>query len=187
MDATKRYKTILADCPWTYKNKRTGGSHKSGAAQKYPVMSTDDIAALPVKQMADKAGCVLLLWATVPLMQDAFKVMDAWGFAYKTRLTWQKTGRKGTGFWFSGCMEDVLFGIRGKVPAWRSMTNNLFDAPVGKHSHKPERVFQIIEPFIKSPRIELFATERREGWDAMGYDIDHKDIRTVMHEKGYTA
>jgi N6-adenosine-specific RNA methylase IME4 len=182
----KLYKTILADNPWKYKNKKTGGSHKSGACQKYPVLSVEDLIKLPVRSMADPRGCVLLLWGTVPLAFEAHVVMAAWGFTYKTRLSWHKLGRKGTGYWFAGCMEDVLFGIMGKVPAWRSMIDNLFDAPVQKHSRKPEKIFNIIEPYIKHPAIELFATEQREGWDAMGYDIEHKDIRTVMAERGYT-
>ena len=65
----KKYRIIYADPPWSYKNKRTGGSMKSGASSKYPTMSVDDICDLPVKDIAHE-NSVLFLWATVPLLPE---------------------------------------------------------------------------------------------------------------------
>ena len=96
-----KFKTILADPPWQYKNKRTGGSLKSGAAQKYLVISLEKLKAFPINELADK-DCILWLWATVPLLPEALEVMKAWGFKYKTTIFWRKIMSLGMGFWFRG-------------------------------------------------------------------------------------
>ncbi len=80
----KTYQVIYADPPWSYNNKRTGGSMKSGAVSKYPTMSLEDICDMSIP--SDK-NAVLFLWATVPLLPEAFTVMNAWGFKYKTMIT----------------------------------------------------------------------------------------------------
>jgi hypothetical protein len=43
-----KYNVIYADPPWTFNNKNTGGSFKSGAANKYKVMTLEDIILLPI-------------------------------------------------------------------------------------------------------------------------------------------
>ena len=80
------YDIIYADPPWAYRNKKTGDSLVSGAEAKYPTMSVDEISALPIKDIASK-NSVLFVWATVPLMPEAFQVMKAWGYKYKTLLS----------------------------------------------------------------------------------------------------
>lgn len=162
------FDVIYADPCWSYRNVKTGGSHVSGAAQKYPVMSVAEIAALPVKEIANPAGSVLALWGTVPLGKDPYLVMEAWGFEFKTEWFWRKVGRKGTGYWTRGMMEKLLIGVRGKVPAWRSNLDNIIDAglddeasitPTG-HSQKPEAFIRRLESLtLRAPsRCELFAS-----------------------------
>lgn len=105
-----KFQVIYADPPWSYRNKKTGGSMISGAEQKYPTMSLEEICSLKIP--SDK-NSVLFLWATVPLMKEAFQVMDAWGFQYKTMITWRKIMSMGMGFWWRGQCEHLLFGIKG--------------------------------------------------------------------------
>lgn len=92
----KKYSIIYADPPWEYKDKHCIGN----AADQYPTMKLEDICALPVQDIADK-DCVLFLWATYPKLKEAFAVMDAWGFNYKSiGFQWIKQNRSGTGYFF---------------------------------------------------------------------------------------
>jgi N6-adenosine-specific RNA methylase IME4 len=183
----KKYNIIYPDPPWSYDNKKTGGSMKSGAAQKYPVMTTEEIARLPIKEIADK-NSMLFLWATVPMLPDALYVMQAWGYKYKTKITWHKTGRVGLGYWFRGEVEELLFGIRGKVPAFRCQAPNFIETPVLGYSEKPEEFRKLIERATKwmedRRMIELFARKKVPGWDAWGLDVE-SDI--VMPLPGITV
>ena len=172
-----KYKTILADPPWQYRNKKTGGSMNSGSASKYQVLSTDEICTLPIKDIRDK-DCILFLWATTPLLPDAFQVMSAWGFEYKTAIYWRKIMSLGMGFWFRGQVELCLLGIKGKVKAFRSQHPNFIQYKVGKHSEKPKEFSELIEPFVIMPAIELFARKKRKGWDVWGNEIE-SDITLI--------
>lgn len=175
----KKYKTIVADPPWSYRNKRTGGSMMSGSEAKYPTMSLDEICGLSIKNIADK-DCMLFLWCTTPLLPEGLKVLEAWGFNYKTAVYWRKIMSLGLGFWFRGQCELCLLGIKGKVKAFRLQKPNFIQSKVRKHSQKPEEFWQLIEPVVIDPKIELFSREERVGWDALGFDVGGQDIRKVL-------
>lgn len=169
---TQLYQVIYADPPWWYRNKKTGGSMKSGAASKYPTMTTTEICKLNIPAAKN---AVLFLWATVPMLPDAFKVMEAWGYKYKTMLTWRKTGRKGLGYWFRGATEHLLFGIKGKIGAFRMIDDNIIEASVGQHSTKPEEFRQLIEratPHLQA-KLGLFARKESPGWDVFGNEVSN--------------
>lgn len=176
-----KYKIIYADPPWSYRNKKTGGSMKSGSVNKYPTLSLEEICNLNIKDLAHKDS-VLFLWITVPLLPDGLKVMQNWGFQYKTALFWRKIMSLGMGFWFRGQIEILLMGIRGKVRAFRMQKANVIQAKVGKHSEKPIEFRRLIEDIGLIPRIELFASEKYKGWDSIGYDIDGMDITASIRE-----
>ena len=41
------------------------------------------------------------MWATYPMMKEALKVIDAWGFTYKSiAFQWVKQNRSGKGYFF---------------------------------------------------------------------------------------
>lgn len=166
----KKYQIIYADPPWSYRNKKTGGSMKSGSAVKYPTMSIEEIKALPVGDISE-SDCALFLWATVPLLPEALEVMKAWGFKYKTSLFWRKIMSLGMGFWYRGQVEMLLLGIRGKVRAFRIQKANIIQTKTRRHSQKPDEFRALIEATDLSPRIELFARERIFGWDSWGNEI----------------
>lgn len=165
----KKYSVIYADPPWEYKNKNTGGSMNSGASSKYPTMSIEEICNLPVGNICNN-DAALFLWATVPLLNHGFDVLAAWGFTYKTSFVWRKIMSRGMGFWFRGQVEVLLLGIRGKVKAFRMQIPNFYQSSVAgmRHSQKPSRFYEIIEDTGLEPRIELFARNRRDGWDSWG-------------------
>ena len=168
---SKKYQIIYADPPWSYRNKKTGGSMASGSEAKYSTLSLNEIYGLPVKDIAD-SSCVLFLWATVPLLPEAFRVMESWGFRYKTMLTWRKIMSLGMGFWFRGQTEHLLLGIKGKVKAFRIQKANFIQCKAGRHSQKPEEFRGLIEMVKLGPRIEMFAREKADGWDVWGDEVE---------------
>lgn len=180
---SNRPTVIYADFPWQYSNKKTGGSHTSGAAQKYETLSLDELARLPIVRTFAPTS-VLFSWATTPFGKAPYELMEAWGYRYITEIYWHKLGKRGTGYWFIGEVEKLLFGIRGKVPAFRSGVPNHLALPKDpKHSRKPAEFRRLIEQVTDVPalrplrRLELFATETSPGWRARGFAIDGRDLR----------
>lgn len=171
------FKTILADPPWQYRSRSTGGSMTSGSANKYPVMSLEELCAMrsAIDRIRDPNGSCLFLWATVPMLLEAFEVMKAWGYKYKTMITWHKLlpkGKLGLGYWFRGEVELLLFGIHRRVPAFRSRLRNHIESVSPGHSKKPKEVYALIEAAgAPEPRIELFAAEERIGWNCWGLEV----------------
>lgn len=177
------YDVIYADPPWCYKTKNTGGSFKSGASFKYPTMSKEEIASMPIKGMM-KANAVCFLWVPVPLLPEGLYVMDSWGFTYKTMLTWKKEGSLGLGYWFRGQTEQLLVGIKGKFKPFRMQVPNHYSGKKGRHSEKPHYFRELISTSVirsvENPRkLELFARSRPganlglefNGWDVFGNEV----------------
>jgi len=167
----KEYRVIYADPPWSYKFTSPTGSRRptycNGASDYYDVMSLDEIKALPIAQCAARDS-VCFMWTTVPMLPDALATLNAWGFKYKTMLTWHKLRCKGMGYWFRGHTEHVLFGVRGRVKAFRSLRHNIVAAKVFKHSQKPHIFYEYIESVVDGPRLEMFARNTRSGWQSWG-------------------
>lgn len=158
-----------------------GGKIKRGADRHYPLMRTKDICSLEVngKPAADLAedNAHLYLWTTNNYMPDALKVMEAWGFTYKTCITWGKD-RFGLGQYFRGQTEHLLFGVRGYVPykldleGKRMQGKTYYYHPRTVHSQKPHLFYDIIEHVSTGPYIELFARNLRTGWDSWGNQVN---------------
>lgn len=168
---TGKYHTIYADPPWP---ERGGGSIKRGADRHYDLMTVKEIMALPVADLAEP-NCHIYLWTTNNYLPDALRVMAAWGFTYKTVITWGKD-RFGLGQYFRGQTEHCLFGVRGNLPYKivndkRQQGTTLILSPRREHSRKPDEMRAMIEKVSYSPRIELFARERFDGWDTWGNEI----------------
>lgn len=156
------YRTIAADPPWQYDNKAT----RAAAEDHYPTMTVEQLCELPVEEWAADAAH-LYLWTTNGFLREAFTVMDAWGFAYKTCLTWVKP-QLGIGNYFRSSTEHVLFGVRGGMRTLDCNQRNWFEAKRGRHSAKPGAFFQLVELCSPEPRLEMFARARRLGWDSWG-------------------
>ena len=167
-----KYQIIYADPPWSYRNRRTGGSMKSGSVSKYETMTLEDICELPVGDIC-LSNSVLFLWATTPLLPDCLKVLEAWGFHYKTAIYWRKIMSLGMGFWFRGQVELCLMGVRGKLKPFRLQKANFIQSKALRHSEKPEEMRQLIDATgLTGYKIELFARQRVDGWDCWGNEVD---------------
>lgn len=157
-----RYSTIVTDPPWPYENVATRGA----ATNHYPAMTVEDICALPVSEWA-AADSHLYLWVTNGFLRQGFSVMEAWGFDYRTTLTWLKP-QIGLGNWFRVGTEHVLFGTRGDLPTQSRSLANWWQASRTRHSAKPEAFYTLVETASPGPYLELFARSSRPGWDRWG-------------------
>lgn len=155
----------------------------SGASAKYPTMDLKDICKMDIPKISEKDAC-LFLWATTPLLPEGFKVMRSWGFEYKTAIYWRKIMSLGLGFWFRGQVEICLFGIKGKIKAVRSQKPNFIQCRAGKHSQKPDALYGYIEGINLNPKIELFARNRRVGWDSWGNERSDT-VQQILREVKY--
>jgi site-specific DNA-methyltransferase (adenine-specific) len=177
----KKYKIIYADVPWTYND--TLGGNASMGAMPYKTMNLEDIKNLDIQSIADK-DCILFFWATMPKLKEAFEVIEAWGFKYKTcAFTWVKQNPKsktifaGLGRWVQGNAELCLLATKGKPHRILKSVKQIVLAPRSKHSAKPPIIRnKIVELMGDISRIELFARQATLGWDAIGFEIDGKNI-----------
>jgi len=175
-----KYDVILADPPWRYSFSR---SKSREIENKYPTMTQADLCALKIPAAKNS---VLYLWATAPKLPEALEVMAAWGFKYKTHAVWDKVNI-GMGYWFRGQHELLLVGVRGKMspPAPDKRIGSVLWWPRRKHSQKPDFVRHHIRAAHPEARcVELFAREAAPGWDAIGDEIDGRDIREVLSAVG---
>lgn len=193
-----RFKTIMADPPWRFTN-RTGKvapEHKRLA--RYPTMTLDDICGLPVEEhLEETAHCYL--WVPNALLPDGLKVLQAWGFEYKSNIIWHKVRKdggsdgRGVGFYFRNVTEVILFGVRGKnartlAPGRRQV--NLFSSRKREHSRKPDEQYKIIEECSPGPHLELFGRGMRDNWTVWGNqaDADYKpDWKTYAYNSSVAA
>jgi site-specific DNA-methyltransferase (adenine-specific) len=162
-----KFNLIYADPPWQYDN----SGFSQSAANHYPTMSTDDICSLPIGDLsADSA--VLFLWGTSPLLPEALKVMMAWGFEYKAGRVWIKPHGPTIGWWVNTRHELLLIGSRGESIYPLEKLDSVIEAPSSDHSKKPNCVYLDIEKvYPDTKKIELFARNRREGWEAWGNEV----------------
>lgn len=174
------YRVIYADPPWHFSSgpSRNPRNH-------YPTMKVPEIAALPVAGLAHPEGCRLLMWATMPILPQAFEVMRAWGFRYSTARIWAKLWpsedemfiypdslARGTGYEVIGNCEVLLIGKRGRPgPIQGKKPASLFFARRRQHSRKPDSTRSEIASMFAGPRCELFARSPHDGFEAWGNQV----------------
>ena len=174
--SNKKYGVIYADPPWSFKTYSEKGKDRS-PEKHYPVLSIADIIRLPVDRIA-KDNAVLLMWVVDPLLDQAFKVIDAWGFKYKTvGFTWAKSNKTkpgfftGLGYWTRGNPEMCLLATKGKPKRLSKSVPQLVIDQRREHSKKPDIMYKHIENLLEGPYIELFARQKVSGWDAWGNEV----------------
>lgn len=143
-------------------------------------MDLQSIMDLPVSDaMQDTAH--LYMWVPNALLPDGLRVMEAWGFTYKSNIVWHKIRKdggsdgRGVGFYFRNVTELLLFGVRGKNA--RTLTPgrtqvNLFGTRKREHSRKPDEQYDIIEACSPGPYLEMFARGTRPKWTVWGNQAD---------------
>ena len=161
----KKYRVIYADPPWSYGDKQKIEG-LGGAEKHYPTMAIDDICALPVPA---EENAVLFLWVTSPLLEDSFKVINAWGFKYKSSFVWDKIAHN-MGHYNSVRHEFLLIATRGScTPDANKLLDSVVSIERTDHSRKPNWFRDMIDMLYPAgERLEMFAREAPEGWDVWG-------------------
>ena len=159
-----QFRVIVADPPWSYDSRGNDPTHR--AANPYPSMTIDEIKALPVASHAHD-NSVLWLWTTNAHLREAFAVAEAWGFKFKTMLTWGKN-KMGLGDWLRGQTEHCLLCVRGKPTIQLTNQTTLLLADAGKHSAKPDTFYTMVEALCPGSRLEMFQRTPKKGWVAHG-------------------
>lgn len=192
----KKFGTIMADPPWQFQNKTGKVAPEHKRLNRYSTMNLEDICAMPVQSLAaDPAH--LYLWVPNALLPEGLKVMESWGFKYKSNIIWQKIRKdggpdgRGVGFYFRNVTEILLFGTKGKnartLAPGRSQVNYIAgEEPDGdiiktrkrEHSRKPDEQYGVIESCSNGPFLELFARGERPGWTVWGNQADESYIPT---------
>ena len=168
LDEIGIYSVIYADPPWSYDHPI---SDSRRIENQYPTMSIDEICALDVQSIsADDA--ILFLWVTTPMLEKGFRVLNAWGFEYRTSMVWIKPSI-GMGQWVRQRHELLLIGVKGNIPTPKDgdKPDSVIEAPRLEHSKKPEIVYEIIEKmYPELPKVELFSRNKRNGWETWGFE-----------------
>ena len=130
-----------------------------------------------------EGGAACFMWATFPNITEAVKVLEAWGFIYKTAaFVWiKKNRRSGGNFWGMGaytranaevCLLGISPGFWAKDQICSHRVHQVIEAPFEGHSKKPDETRRrIVELLGDVPRLEMFARDRVPGWDAWGNDV----------------
>jgi N6-adenosine-specific RNA methylase IME4 len=153
----------------------------------YATMSFEQLAALPVSELASPEGCHLFLWTSGPFLPQALELIKVWKFRFSSRaFTWIKTKRSwdprdpltesdfhvGLGLTVRHQTEIVLLARRGNCRRQRKDVRELIIAPRREHSRKPAEFYSRVERYCAGPYVDLFAREQRPGWDAWGDEVD---------------
>ena len=190
LELDRRFSTILADPPWRFSNRTGKVAPEHRRLRRYRTMSVDDICDLSVEKLS-KSNAHLYLWCPNALLPWGLRVMEAWGFQYKSNVIWLKIRKdggpdgRGVGFYFRNVTEMLLFGVRGKMrtlPPGRRQVN-LVAARKREHSRKPDESYTVIEECSPGPFVELFAREERSGWTQWGDELG-QPIRS--YSRAYT-
>lgn len=165
-----KYRVIYADPPWEYGNHNPPEFGEQ--SDHYKTQSLETICNYPIKELADD-NAVLFLWATSPILEDAFKVINAWGFKYKSSFIWDKV-KHVMGHYNSVRHEFLLIAVKGSC---QPDNIKLFDSVqtierTKEHSQKPKEFRNIIETLYSyGNKLELFGREPIDGWTVHGNEL----------------
>lgn len=171
----RRYRCILADVPSFF------SAGTKGRPQHYDRLRDEQLTAMPISDLAHPDGCWLWFWSTSPHARTFWRVPEAWGFRFSARaLLWVKTlppdgglPRLATGMGYTTRKnaEDCWLFRLGNPKRNAADVHEIIFAPRREHSRKPDEQYERIERFCSGPRLELFARQRRKGWDVWGNEV----------------
>lgn len=188
----RHFAAIAADPPWHFRARTalqmSNWTSRRDAERHYDVLDVDDIAAMPVKELA-APDAHLFLWTTGPCIRQAFEVLEAWGFRYSAvAFTWVKLKRShnarqlravplaesdlhvGLGLTTRKNAEFVLLGRRGNARRIAKDVREIILAPVRQHSRKPDEFYERVERYCAGPYVDLFSREARPRWSSWGHE-----------------
>lgn len=196
--SNRKFSTVLADPPWQFQNRTGKIAPEHKRLMRYATLSLNEICAMPVKDALTEEAH-LYLWVPNALLLEGLKVMQAWGFKYKTNLIWHKIRKdggpdgRGVGFYFRNTTEMILFGVKGSMRTLQPGRSqvNIIKSIKQEHSRKPDEQYQIIESCSPPNYLEIFGRGTRANWTVFGnqaeeYQITwntYKNNSNAMHEQ----
>jgi N6-adenosine-specific RNA methylase IME4 len=165
-----RFPTIVADPPWRYTNTASRGA----AENHYPTLTVEQICDEPIMRIADD-NAHLHLWTTNAFLEDAFTVIRAWGFEYKSCMVWVKP-TIGMGNYWRVSHEFLLFAIRGRLPFGRNDVPSWREARRSRHSSKPYCFRELIEQVSPGPYLEVYGRVEHPStsWTIYGNQVERR-------------
>lgn len=160
------YQVIVVDPPWPFTSRQSDPTHE--IASPYGIKSIDEIKAFDIPAADDS---ILWLWVPNTFLHDAFHVLEAWGFKYRTTLTWAKNF-VGLGDWLGGQTEHCLLATKGNYRVFRKNESTFLEAPRAKHSQKPDKFYELVGGLCPGEKIDMFARKKHEGWSYWGVEVD---------------
>lgn len=188
------FRAIAVDPPWKFKARTalqvSNWKIRRDVDKHYKTMTIEEIAALPISELAHPEGCHLFLCTTGPCLPEAFGVMKAWGFKYSSMgFLWLKLLKShnphqlrvlptierdfhvGTGLTTRKNAEYVLLGRRGNAKRLSGKVRELIISPRREHSRKPDELYERIQQYCAGPYLEVFSREERPGWTTWGDEV----------------
>ncbi len=170
-----QFSTVVMDPPWAFTDSLPGPGR--GAAKQYNLLSPVGIINTYQEVMSyTTSDSRLFLWRVASMQSEALYVMEELGYTLKAEMVWIKKRPSGS-LWFGmgrqvrNSHEICLIGTRGHPERLSASVRSVFEAPVTRHSEKPERFYQLVEELSPGPYLELFARKRREGWTCIGNQL----------------
>jgi N6-adenosine-specific RNA methylase IME4 len=166
------FSVLAADPPWSFNDRLPG--NKRGASSHYACLSLADLLRFPLPPMAPDA--TLYLWRVAAMVPEAYAVCKAWGFEAKSEIVWVKRTKHdrahfGMGHYVRAQHEACIIATRGKPKVLNHSTRSVFEAPVGRHSEKPDAFYRIVEELSSGPYVEIFGRRLRPGWTVLGNEV----------------
>lgn len=168
-----KFSCIVSDPPWPMQKIERTERPAQGVTLDYPVMSLEDIAALPVADLAAD-DCHLYLWVTHKFLPAGMDLLEEWGFRYQCVMTWRKNVGI-TPFSWMYDTEHVIFARRGNLPLTQLGLRLSFEAPVQGHSVKPDVFYERVTAASPGPRLEMFSRRKRDGFEVWGNEVANAD------------
>ena len=162
-----KYSTIYADPPWAYNNQAT----RAATSNHYPTMTIDEICDEPVSQLCHEQAH-LHLWTTNAFLPEAFDVIEAWGFTYKSCFIWVKP-QIGIGNYWRVSHEFLLLGVRGQLTFQDKGARSWLESDRTQHSCKPLSVRQLVEKVSPAPYLEMYGRQSPPNklWTVYGNQV----------------
>lgn len=164
------FRSVYADPPWPYENTAS----RAAAENHYATMSVRAICDEPVKQLA-ATDAHLHLWTTNAFLREAFDVIAAWGFEFKSCLVWVKP-EIGMGNYWRVSHEFLLLGVRGDLTFRDRTKRSWIEAHRTAHSRKPGIIREFIEQVSPGPYLELYGREElpNSSWTVYGNQVERR-------------